>query len=434
MLFPRRQLAWVLLIWVWCQSQPCAAPAQQVAEVEQLRRRLAELELRAHGFDALAAETARLHDDVGALSARLQQYESWPRRLPPITREVRPLPLSAEHTVSFQDGPVLDVDAGTPSMELREAGAADDSYGYGRGFDLTFWGWISYLRTPQEQYSTFWAWEAEFDVTKSFTENLSAAADIDFEDEEREAEVNIEQLFLSMLLPNLDDAIFTAGKFNAPYGIERRDFWDRLTGSTSLLFRAMPRDLVGVMFTQPCDEVDMIFRAFVVNGFENSLDINQQPSIGLMVEYRPCDDFSLATTSYWGPEFEENTHDKLYFNVAQATWLVASSLSLSGEVLYGTTDSPSGQLDWTGYALIASQNVWEPCRVFFQWSDLSDRDGFITGDAERRQQGSVGLAWYLHEHVEGRIEYRRDFYRERYFGGFEPEDSDNYSAHFTFGF
>ena len=34
--------------------------------------------------------------------------------------------------------------------------------------------------------------------------------------------------------------IFTVGKFNAPFGIERRDFWDRLTGSTSLLFHALP--------------------------------------------------------------------------------------------------------------------------------------------------------------------------------------------------
>jgi hypothetical protein len=334
--------------------------------------------------------------------------------------------------VDFQeDLPPLEAMGTLPPLEEP---AAEGYGGYGKGLDLTFWGWISYLRVPQEQYSTFWAWEAEFDVTYSFTENLSAAADIDFEDEEDFAEPNIEQLFLSMMFPGLDDAIFTAGKFNAPYGIERRDFWDRQTGSTSLLFRAMPRDLVGVMFTQPCDEVNLILRPFVVNGFENNLDINQQPSVGLMVEYRPWDEFSLATTNYHGPEFEENTHDKLYFTLAQGSWLIASSLSLSGEFLYGTTESPFGQLDWTGYALIVSQNLCDPCRLFFQWSDLDDRDGFITGDAQRQQQGSIGLAWYLHELVEARVEYRRNLYREAYFGGIEPEDSDEYSAHFTFGF
>ena len=82
-------------------------------------------------------------------------------------------------------------------------------------------GWLAYEASPQDREATFYAWEAELNVTKSFSDRIAASADLDFYDSNQGARVAMDQLFISFLFPEWNDAIFTAGKFNAPYGIER---------------------------------------------------------------------------------------------------------------------------------------------------------------------------------------------------------------------
>jgi hypothetical protein len=193
------------------------------------------------------------------------------------------------------------------------------------------------------------------------------------------------------------------------------------------------------MLTQPWDAANLTVRTFVVNGFtnnagfNNNLDINQQPSIGLMVEYRPCNFLSIGATQWCGPELADNNHDKLYFTLLQATWLIGPKLSLSGEFLYGTTDSPTGRHDWTGYTFIASHRINECWRLFAQWSDLNDSDG-VFGEAEHQQEISAGFAYYLHRHVEARFEYRHGIGHPFYALNDGNEDTDSVAAHLTFGY
>ncbi len=432
--WPARFLKWVFTASLLVATR-ASAPAQQV-EIDSLHRRILELEARVERQDAARGEIARLRDQVSTLAAQQQG----------VVRLAR-LPETSPEPLPEQVGPAMQLDDNPPSTDTApwltfppeenaplDAPADVAAGGYGHGFELTFWGWLTYVTVPQEDESTFWAWEAEFDVTKAFTDWLAASADIDFVDTNTVARVNIEQLFLSILFPNLGDSVFTAGKFNVPFGIEPRDFWDRQTGSASLLFRAIPRDITGLMYTQPWERPRLIFRPFVVNGFDDNLDINQQPSIGLMVEQRPCEDLSLAVTNWWGPEFANNTSDKLYFALAQVIWQLGPKLSFSAEYLYGTTESPSDDLDWSGFALIVSHFLTEKWRLFAQWSDLDDSDGFFRPDPTRRKEINAGFAYYLHEHVEARAEYRHDIEREYSGSTSETDDLDEISAHLTFGF
>jgi hypothetical protein len=111
---------------------------------------------------------------------------------------------------------------------------------------------------------------------------------------------------------------------------------------------------------------------------------------------------------------------------------VKPRLTVSAELLYGTTESPAGRLDWTGYALIVSHELAERWRLFTQWSDLEDVDGFITGSAAHGQQISIGLAYYLHRLVEARFEYRHNISRP--ISGAATTETDEVSAHLTFGY
>ena len=218
---------------------------------------------------------------------------------------------------------------------------AHSGYGYADGLQFGFWGWLGYEATPQDKVASFYAWEAELDITKSFSDRIAATADLDFYDSNKGAQVELDQLFISFLFPEWNDAIFTAGKFNAPYGIEQHQFWERQTGSTSLLFNAQPEDLTGVMFTNRWDATNLTFRSFVVNGFDVDPDNNQQPSIGMMVEYRPKKNLTFAWTNWWGPELPNDNADKLFFTEAQAIWKTESTLTrCRANSLYGRLPDP----------------------------------------------------------------------------------------------
>ena len=220
---------------------------------------------------------------------------------------------------------------------------------------------------------------------------------------------HVEQLFLSMLLPNHNDAVVTFGKFNAPFGIERRDFWDRLTGSATLLFIARPQDLVGAMVTYPIPDWNLTLRPMVVNGFNQNIDYNQQPSFACMTEWQPTCHLSLAVTNWFGPEFpDDNTH-KLFFTDAQLSWTAIDCLTLQAEYLDVRSESQYGPLDWRSAAAIASYHWSKQTRLFAQYSWLDDPWWFFSPVPQWIQQFSVGLSYFLHPHVEFRGEYRHDF-------------------------
>ena len=299
-----------------------------------------------------------------------------------------------------------------------------DEAGYGDDFEMTFWVWLSYIYRDQPPRSTFWAWEVELSVTKVFTDAIAATFDIDVIDTSNGARVELEQAFLSLLVWREHATVLTLGKFNAPFGIEPRDFWDRLAGSTSLLFRAQPQDLTGVMLTQPVGPVTL--QGFAVNGFDQNLANNHQPSVGLVTAWEPHQDVHLAVTHYWGPEMDDRVGDKLYLIVAEANWYLTPRLSLAGQYLWGSTASPAGRQTWAGGAGIINVDLSQRWRAFGRWSYLDDRDGFVSGP-RRQQEFGLGAAFYLLPELEFRTEYRRDWLNP-------GANRHSVFAHVTYGF
>jgi hypothetical protein len=324
------------------------------------------------------------------------------------------------------------IDAASSGAPAASKSASDGSgygdSGYGGGFKWSIWGWLSYLRTPQQDRSTFWAYEFELGLTKSFSQEIAATVEFDYMDIP-DNELYIEQMFISFMFPQFDETILTAGKFNAPFGAEPRDFWNRVSASRSLLFRRQPQDLVGLMLTHRIGETDVYLRPMLVNGYfaETGFDNNEEPSLALMVEYKPTDDLSIAGTYWHGPELDDNVSDKLQFVDAHIRWNLTDAFSVAGEYQFGTTRSPTGPLDWYGYLALANYDFSDQFRVFVQWSLLNDRDGFQTGRVEQADEINVGFGWYIHSMVELRAEYRHDYRPAQ-------GDLDHWDAHLAFGY
>lgn len=371
---------------------------------------------------ASSAAAQSRFDASGNVASHQDTFASQAVRLPPTTATAGSLLVGSSSDVKVASLLQNPESLPPPAAEFPrdDAGFAtpeEDGYGLAKGVQYAFWGWLSYENSPQAGLSSFRAWEAEMDVTKTFTDRIAVAADIDFYDSNQYywftwsggAIPHIEQLFLSCMLPDANDTLVTFGKFNTPFGIERRDFWDRLTGSVSLLFLAQPEDLVGAMMTYAIPDANLVIRPMLVNGFNQNIDVNQQPSLAVMVQYQPHPDLTLAVTNWYGPEFDNDNHDKLFLINSQVTWAVTCKLKLLAEHLYVRTTSPGGVIQWGGAAVIANYDCNERFRVYAQWSLLDDPNGFVTETPQQAQEFNVGFAYYLHPRVELRLDYRHDF-------------------------
>ncbi len=263
----------------------------------------------------------------------------------------------------------------------------------------------------------------------------------------------------SLAISQQAQTLVTVGKFNANFGIEARDFWNRTTGTTSLLFSAQPQDLIGVMVTQPLGNTGITLRPFISADFQGVFDFDQSPSGGLNVEYRPNKDFDLAVTGWvgpgmmlyggrsirppfngdsygssagtienWqGPNLEAERGGTLYFFEAKASWQVRRDLNLAGEYLIGSTSTSKGRWGWSGVMALATFDLTDRASLFARWSYLDDSNWLITGEFQRVQEVSGGIGYRITPKVEVRGEYRHDHSNV-------TGDTNSVSIHLAMGF
>lgn len=325
------------------------------------------------------------------------------------------------------------------------------------GLDVNVWGWISYLHDTNSDHDSYWDGEVSLNVTKSFADRFSVSVQGNFIDANTHAFGQLEQAFASLRLSESTNTILTVGKFNASFGVEQRDFWNRLTGTTSLLFGAQPQDLIGVMLTQPIGESGFKLRPFIANQFEGHFNFNQPPSGGLQIQYSTQKEWSFSLTNWVGPGLVPKDDDEgddesdayntvnvvtgnwlgpkmdaqrggtLYFVDANATWMPRPDLTLAAEGLMGTTGTGDGRVGWAGALVFANFDITDHWRVFGRWSFLDDFSGLVTGTVQHRHELSGGFAYRIYQQIELRAEYRHDF-------SAAAGDLDSVSVHLSFGY
>jgi len=352
-----------------------------------------------------------------------------------------------------------------------------------RNLDVYAWGWLGYTHNSLREGNSFSDDDLAIGATQRLGDRLAASADMHFLDAADHPRGFLEQAFVTAELSEQDGhagTLLTAGKFNARFGAEPRDAWDRLTGTPSLLFAAEPQDLVGVMVTQSVGQTGITLRPFVVSGFAGRSDFTGPPSAGMDVTYKPSQDLTFSVTNWFGPGFNRRAIEydagyryastystygtgydgspsapagnsaasyeydytdrswlgpdidatrggTLYFLDADLTWTPRSDLTLAAEALLASSGASAGHLAWGGAMVLANFDVTDRLRIFGRWSFLDDPQGLVTGIAQRRHELSGGFGFMISRGVEFRAEYRHDF-------SAAAGDVDTVSAHLTFSF
>jgi hypothetical protein len=327
------------------------------------------------------------------------------------------------------------------------------------GLSVDFWAWYSYLHSSDSDAPNYWDGQFAAEATKSFSGNLALTAEMSFIDDNDDIHGQLEQAYLGVVLSKNANSFLTVGKFNANFGVEARDFWNQQDGTTSLLFSAMPQDLLGAMITYPMPGTHLKIEPFIATGFTGSVDMPRPPSGGLTLDDQPNPLWDFAVTQWIGPGYEKryseaddnaggpvygypypysppastggdssyyrgsadvvsnwngpdlyaNEGGLLYVGVAKAVWTPRSDFTLAGEVLIANNSSEYGTNGWDGVTILANYNVTDKFRLFGRGSLIDDSAGIVTGQPQHRQELSGGAAYEVLKNAEVRGEYRHDF-------------------------
>jgi hypothetical protein len=300
------------------------------------------------------------------------------------------------------------------------------------GWDVSVWGWLGYDYLTHNDQSSIWVAQGALDVTKTLTPNIAATLEVSVYDADSQSKALLEQAYVSILLSDKYQTMLTAGRFDANFGVEPRDYWNRLTGTASLLFGAQPQQLTGAMITQPLGTSGFKIQPFVTAGFQDS-NVPGSPSVGVTLDYSAHSDFRISATNWfgpgfvwgetsgsyyesgnavenwWGPSLDAVNGGSLYFFDAKAIWHPRPELTLCGEYLYANNFSSKGRYEWDGVMFLGNYDINDRFRVFGRWSFLNDPQWIVTANIQRRHEISAGLAYQFYHQVETRVEYRHDF-------------------------
>ena len=374
-----------------------------------------------------------------------------PQHLPP---PVEPATATSDGRRSDVTPPVTEPPSGPePPQPVREGdiGLRDDinqrirellPSSISDGLEIDAWAWFANLHNNLKEDSNYWDGEVSFGIVKSFHQRVAVGLQVNLIDANDDERAELEKGYLSARLSDAKGTILTLGKFNAEFGVEQRDFWNRVTGTPSPLFGAQPQDLIGAMLTQSIGNTGLKIRPFVSIDFQGAYNVNQPPSGGAVAEYAPDSKLKLSVTNWVGPGFVafggrhlqspyerygdeadpgsivENwqgpnlyatSKGTLYFVEASAQFQPFPDLSLSAEYLLGTTGTSNQREGWQGWMVLVDYDLTDRLHLFARYSYLSDTDWIITGIFQRHQEESFGAGYHLTKWMELRAEYRHDY-------------------------
>lgn len=222
---------------------------------------------------------------------------------------------------------------------------------------------------------------------------------------------NIEEGFISYLVPVGKGLQFDVGKFVTQHGAEVIEAKDNWNYSRSLLFAlAIPYYHSGVRATYaPNDKIS--FMGNFVNGWNNVVENNSGKTFGAQVILKPTAKLSLVQNYMAGPEQPDDSTDWRHLYDTSATYTVNPKFSLMANYDYGSdTDAVSGAgVHWQGVAAYAKVQAtkWFAFSPRFELYD--DASGFTTGTAQQLKEVTTTFELKPVDSFMWRIEYRSDF-------------------------
>ncbi len=206
----------------------------------------------------------------------------------------------------------------------------------------------------------------------------------------------------------------TAGLFNSYIGYE--SFYSRNNSNYTRSYMAdySPYFTFGLAGSYPVNESWQV-GLYVINGYNYLSHINNQPSYGSQVQWKPTAHVTVTENFYYGPD-QSNTAIEFwrFFSNSIVEWKDGSwTLALAYDIGTEKAAEQIGQprTFWTAGSLFAHWNVGGPWSVALRPEFYWDRNGRITGAEQFIKAMTTTLEYKLSLKIHtvlARLEYRYD--------------------------
>ncbi len=299
--------------------------------------------------------------------------------------------------------------AASPSPKIDVGGFVDMYYGYNlnkvdpqlRTFDVQHNAFslslaeVNFTKTPTADSRVGFRTDLDFGKTA----DLTAA----FEPESNGQEIykHIQQAYVSLLTGKVQ---WDAGKWVTPIGAEVIESQDNWNYTRSVLFGfAIPFYHTGVRATYTADP-KLTLGAQLVNGWNNSSEINGDKTVGVSVTWKPNDKFTWVANDMAGKETAGSEDTRNIFDTT-LTYVASPKLSLMGNFDYGS----EGDVKWWGIAAYAKYTASDKWSLVGRYEYLDDTKGGFMTFGTKAQEITVTSDHLIAGGLKTRLEYRTDF-------------------------
>jgi len=277
------------------------------------------------------------------------------------------------------------------------------------------------LRTFDVQHNAFSLSLAEINFTKGVTpeSRVGFRMDLDFgktadlvaayEPEKNGQEIykHIQQGYVSLLTGKVQ---WDAGKFVTPMGAEVIESQDNWNYTRSVLFGyAIPFYHTGVRATITATP-KVILGAQLVNGWNNTSEINGNKTLHLSVTLKPNDKLTWIVNDMFGKETKGSDATRNLFDTT-LTLTASPKVSLMANFDYGT----EGDVKWWGIAPYVKYQATPNWALVGRYEYLDDTKGGFMTIGTKAQTVTVTSDHTIAGGLKMRLEYRTDFADEAIF-------------------
>jgi hypothetical protein len=242
---------------------------------------------------------------------------------------------------------------------------------------------------------------------------VSAAAGL-FRDSGGSAQdIDLQQAFVSYIVPLGRGLRVDVGKFVTPAGCEVIEGYDGYNdeATRSFLFGyAIPFTHTGLRLSYPFSS-RVALTVMGMNGWDNVRDNNRAKSGGAQLLVTPVDGLTLSLVYIGGAERSDDDADLRQLVDFCASWSLTDWLSVGVNGDYGTEAAATaggGDAVWNGAAGYLKVAVADPFTIALRGEFFQDRDGLRTGLAQKLAEVTLTPAFRLADNVLLRADLRLD--------------------------
>ena len=219
---------------------------------------------------------------------------------------------------------------------------------------------------------------------------------------------NVEQAYLTAVLPIGNGLTINAGKMVTHMGGEVIESISNINYSRSILFTyAIPYFHLGVCACYPFSD-KFSASLYVYNGWNNIVDNNKDKTLGAEIIWSPSSSLTFIQNYIGGPEETNGTKKRHVFD-SIINYQATDALFITVNADYGQEAiDPIGLAVWKGIALTCKYTLSDVSAIGARIENYYDQSGFTTGTLQKLSEFTLTYELKFTNSLTTRLEFRRD--------------------------